>query len=233
MTTHLLVVEDEEAIREMIRFSFSSSEFTIHEAENNQAAMHQLEVHPIDVLLLDWMLPGGDGIQFIQWIKKQDSYSNIPIILLTAKVDEASKVKALSTGADDYVTKPFSPAELKARIDAILRRGVITSPSGTIRHGPITINKSQHSFEVSGKPITLTPTEFKLLYVFMTHPNKTLTREHLLNMVWRDQHDITDRSVDVHMRRLRNKLKETSCEKMIKTIRHSGYQFDPDMTPEK
>lgn len=223
--TTLLIVEDEIAIRDMLRFSIPDDEFSLIDAEDSSTAMRQLADLIPDLILLDWMLPGKSGIEFIKWIKQQDNLCDIPIIMLTARAEEENKVKGLMTGADDYITKPFSPDELVARIKAVLRRGPLISPGNEIKYRDIILNIAKHQVKIKGDVISLSPIEYKMLHFFMRHPNKTYTRDQLLTHIWGGDVYIDDRTVDVQIRRLRDKLKEYNHHDLIKTIRGAGYQF--------
>ncbi|WP_100623247.1 response regulator [Candidatus Coxiella mudrowiae] len=222
--TTLLIIEDEAAIRDMIRFSLLT-EFGLIDAEDIIKAKKQLENQLPDLILLDWMLPGKSGIEFIEWIKKQADFRDIPIIMLTAKAEEENKVKGLMTGADDYITKPFSPDELTARIKTVLRRGPLLSPSQQIKYQNIVINTAKHQITINKELLVLSPIEYKMLYFFMKHPNKTYTRDQLITYIWGGNVYLDDRTVDVHILRLRNKLKKHDYHHLIKTIRGTGYQF--------
>ena len=160
---------------------------------------------------------------FITWIKQKKLLKDIPIIMLTAKAEEAQKIQGLSVGADDYVTKPFSIAELRARIKAILRRGLLASPDNEITIGALTLNVDRHEVYVQGEVLQLSPLEYKLLYFFVTHPDKTYSRDQLLNHVWGADVYIDERTVDVQIKRLRTKLKSFGNQNLIQTVRGSGY----------
>lgn len=220
----LLIIEDEAAIRDMIRFSLPR-ELKLIDAEDVIKAKKHLENQLPDLILLDWMLPGTSGIEFIEWIKKQVDFQDIPIIMLTAKAEEENKVKGLMTGADDYITKPFSPDELTARIKTVLRRGPLVSPSQEIKYQNIVINTIKHQISINKELLILSPIEYKMIYFFMKHPNKTYTRDQLITYIWGRNIYLNDRTVDVHIRRLRNKLKKHNYNHLIKTIRGTGYQF--------
>jgi two-component system phosphate regulon response regulator PhoB len=221
----ILIVEDEAAIRDMVRFALSEAEFQLYEAANVEQAEAKLKLKLPDIILLDWMLPGKSGVEFLRWLKKQDLLQDIPVIMLTAKAEEESKVKGLQTGADDYVTKPFSPAELIARIRAVLRRGTLKSPDDVVTVGQLSLSTRTHQVAVDDKIIALAPIEYKILRFFMTHPNRTYTRDQLINQVWGASIYIEDRTVDVQIRRLRDQLKPYGYHENIKTIRSVGYQF--------
>ena len=222
--TTLLIIEDEAAIRDMVRFSLPN-EFWLIDAEDIAKARKQLVNQLPDLILLDWMLPGKSGIEFIEWIKKQADFQDIPIIMLTAKAEEENKVKGLMTGTDDYITKPFSPDELTARIKTVLRRGPLLSPSHEIKHQDIVINTDKHQITINKEPLILSPLEYKMLYFFMKHPNKTYTRDQLITYIWGGNVYIDGHTINVHIHRLRDKLKKYDRHHLIKTIRETGYQF--------
>ncbi len=221
----LLVIEDEEAIRDMLRFSLPSAEFTLMDAETVAQAIRLLADHIPDIIILDWMLPDKSGIEFIKWIKHKEFFKDIPIIMLTAKAEEAQKIQGLMTGADDYVTKPFSTAELTARIKAVLRRGLIASPESEMAVGELTLNTLTHKVQVANETIKLMPLEYKLLHFFLTHPNKVYSRDQLITHIWGGNVYIDDRTVDVQIKRLRGKLKRYQYHHLIKTVRGAGYIF--------
>jgi two-component system phosphate regulon response regulator PhoB len=223
--TNLLIVEDEAAIRDMLSFAIPTDEFELAEAEDANSAMQQLAQKTPDLILLDWMLPGKSGIEFIKWLKQQQAYKDIPVIMLTAKAEEANKIKGLMTGADDYVTKPFSPAELIARIKVVLRRGPLASPEDEIKIKELVLNMAKHSISINGQALRLSPIEYKMLSFFMRHPNKTYSRDQLLTRVWSGESFNDDRTVDVQIRRVRDKLKQHNYQDLIKTIRGAGYQL--------
>jgi len=228
----LLIIEDEEAIRDLLRFSLSKAEFDLMDAETVAQATRLLADHIPDLILLDWMLPDKSGIEFIKWIKHKEPLKDIPIIMLTAKAEESQKVQGLMTGADDYITKPFSTAELTARIKAVLRRGLVASPENEIKVGDLVLNTLKHQVYIQTKLLKLTPLEYKLLHFFLTHPGKAYTREQLLNHVWGVNIFIEDRTVDVQLKRLRAKLKP-HYHNLIKTVRGAGYMFSRDENNEK
>lgn len=223
---NLLLIEDESAIRDMIRFSLPENEFNLLDAESTRQANRMLSNYKVDLVLLDWMLPGGSGIDFIKWMKQQDLYQNIPIIMLTAKAEEENKIKGLMTGADDYITKPFSPKELNARIKAVLRRGILVQPSNEITFKNLVVNLNTSEIKVGDQELSLTPVEFKMLVFFLKNPNKTYNRNQLMNHIWGVGVFILDRTVDVQIRRLRDKLKKYDMHDFIKTIRGMGYKSE-------
>lgn len=220
----ILVVEDEAAIRDMIRFALSSTSFSMIEAENIKQAERELNNNTPDIILLDWMLPGKSGIDFLRWQKQHATFKNIPVIMLTAKAEDYNKVKALNAGADDYITKPFSPKELIARIHSVLRRGPLKSPENIIELNHLKLDANSHEVTIDNRPVKLSSMEYKLLYFFLTHQHRTYSRDQLLTLVWGGDVYHDERTIDVHIRRLRNRLKPYHCDKIIKTIRGIGYQ---------
>lgn len=225
MKIKLLVVEDERGIRDMIRFSLSETEFDIVDAEHSAQAMQRLADQVPDLILVDWMLPGKTGLEFIQWVKQQETLSDVPMIMLTAKAEEEYKIRGLMTGADDYITKPFSPNELAARIKVVLRRGLVLSPGNELKCRDLILNVSKNHVQIKNQIIDLSPIEYKMLYFFMKHPGKTYTRDQLMTHIWGGSVYIDDRAVDTQIRRLRDKLRKHEHDDLIKTIRGSGYQF--------
>jgi two-component system, OmpR family, phosphate regulon response regulator PhoB len=220
----VLIVEDEIAIREMIKFAFHKSDFVLIESENaEQAQVLIINEHP-DLILLDWMLPGLSGLEFAQRLKKDDRSDEIPIIMLTARGEENDRIRGLDSGADDYVTKPFSPRELMARIKAVLRR-VSPEKSGIIEIAGIRLDNESHRVTLGGENLNLGPTEYKLLYFFMTHTERVYSRSQLLDLVWGGDVYIEERTVDVHIRRLRKALSEHKSKHFVQTVRGAGYRF--------
>lgn len=227
MARRVLVVEDEAPIRDMLTFVLEQNGYQTIEAEDYDSAVEQLvEPYP-DLLLLDWMLPGGSGIQLAKKLKKGELTRQIPIIMLTARGDEEDKVKGLEVGADDYVTKPFSPRELMARIKAVIRRVNPTGVEDSIDIQGLRLDPVSHRVSVHDQPLDMGPTEFKLLHFFMTHPERVYSREQLLDQVWGTNIYVEDRTVDVHIRRLRKAIDQHGHDKLIQTVRGAGYRFSP------
>lgn len=225
MKTTILIVEDEIAIKDMLRFAMEGVGFGLLEAENTHEAELQIAKQIPDLILLDWMLPGMSGIDFARKLKHHPQTKDIPIIMLTAKAEEENKIKGLETGADDYITKPFSPRELIARIKTVLRRGPLVTPEGMIQIGDLCVNTNAHQVTIKNHVLELTPREYKLLHFFVTHQERVYSRDQLLSQVWGGESDIDDRTVDVQIRRLRERLKLHCYDGHIKTIRGTGYQF--------
>lgn len=225
MTARILIVEDELAIREMLTFALEQSDFTISCAENFNTALSMLvEPYP-DLILLDWMIPGGSGIQLAKKLKQQEFLRHIPIIMLTARGQELDKIKGLEVGADDYITKPFSPKELIARIKAVLRRSLPTKLGNAIDVQGLTLDPVSHRVTVGEQVLDMGPTEFKLLHFFMTHPERVYSRVQLLDNVWGTNVYVEDRTVDVHIRRLRKAVAHSGHDRLIQTVRGAGYRF--------
>lgn len=223
----ILLVEDELAIREMIKFAFYKSDFTLLEAEDAEQAQVMIIKEYPDLILLDWMLPGISGLELAKRLKKNDSSKEIPIIMLTARGEENDRIRGLDAGADDYVTKPFSPRELMARIKAVLRRST-PEQNDLLELGGIQMDNAKHRLSVAGKKFELGPTEYKLLHFFMTHPERVYDRSQLLDRVWGGDVYIEERTVDVHIRRLRKALTEFNVEHLIQTVRGAGYRFSTE-----
>ncbi len=200
--------------------------FTCIEAGDAEEARKLLAREQPDLILLDWMLPGRSGLEFAKELKKNPAAGEFPIIMLTARTEEASKVWGLDAGADDYVTKPFSPRELMARIQAVLRRAKPDSrPEPDIEIGGILVEPESHRISVEGKPLDLGPTEYRLLHFFMTHPERVYSRSRLIDLVWGNDVYVEERTVDVHIRRLRKILEPTGHDWLIQTVRGTGYRF--------
>lgn len=230
MNVNILIIEDEKSIRDMLRFSLANEAFDLVEAENVKQAKLCLGKSLPDIILLDWMLPEQSGLDFIAWLKLQDNLNTIPIIMLTAKAEEENKVMGLTKGADDYITKPFSPKELIARIKAVLRRSSsVVTPDSKIIFKELVLNTEKNQLSINKQAIPLTLIEYKLLKHFMRNPNKICTRENLITKVWGINTYIDERTVDATLKRLRSKLKPFGYNNIIKTVRGVGYQFDRDL----
>jgi two-component system phosphate regulon response regulator PhoB len=222
---NVLVVEDEEAIREMLAMVLEQADIGVLAAADTQQALSLLDQHDPDLILLDWMLPGMSGVDWAKRLKKDETYQDMPIVMLTARGEEEDKVRGFNVGIDDYITKPFSPRELIARIHAILRRAGKLGKLGRIQAGDVTLDKTEHRVTISGREVSVSPTEYRLLEFFMTHPGKVYSRTQLLDQVWGRSTYIEERTVDVHIRRLRKILTEHNCEDLIQTVRGFGYRF--------
>ncbi|EIJ67807.1 phosphate regulon transcriptional regulator PhoB [Pasteurella bettyae] len=223
MAERILVVEDEQAIREMIVLFLQQHQYDVIEALDYQSAVKQLEKKP-KLILLDWMLPGRSGIHFIQYLKKIASFENIPIIMLTARSAEEDCITSLNTGADDYISKPFSPKVLLARIDALLRR-TYEQHSNIINIDGLQLDQDAKRVSYQQHHISLSSTEYKLLHFFMLHPEKVYSRDQLLDFIWGNNIYLEDRTVDVYIRRLRKSLAPYQFDSYLQTVRGSGYRF--------
>jgi len=225
MAKRILLVEDEAPIRDMLKFVLEQSGYDTIEAEDFNVALERIvEPYP-DLILLDWMLPGGSGVQFAKKLKQHEYTRDIPIIMLTARGEEEDKVRGLEAGADDYVTKPFSPKELIARVKAVIRRVTPTSSEDVIEFQGLKLDPVSHRVTANEAPLDMGPTEFKLLHFFMTHAERVYSREQLLDNVWGTNVYVEDRTVDVHIRRLRKAISEFGHDNMIQTVRGAGYRF--------
>ena len=225
MPVKILVVEDEPAVREMIVFVLLQSEFEVMQAENAEQAREHLANSPPDLVLMDWMLPGTSGVELTRELKQDRLTMDIPVILLTARGEEDDKVRGLECGAEDYITKPFSPRELVARIKVILRRISPHTSEAVVTAGPLLLDPSTHRVSVEEDVVDLGPTEFRLLHFFLTHQEKVYSRSRLLDKVWGTNVYIEERTVDVHIRRLRKALEPHGADGMIQTVRGAGYRF--------
>ncbi|MBE0494373.1 MAG: phosphate regulon transcriptional regulator PhoB [Thiomicrospira sp.] len=222
----ILVVEDESAIRDMLNFTLNAAEFDVLEAPNAEQGWKMILEHEPDLLVLDWMLPGVTGVSLAQRIRQNDQTRRLPIIMLTARGEESDQVAGFDAGADDYVVKPFSPRALVARIKALLRRQDPQALSADIlKQGNLKLDLSSYRFWVDEDEVKLGPTEFRLMQFFMTHPNRVYSRTQLLDQVWGESVVVEERTVDVHIRRLRKLLEPTGSEDYIQTIRGAGYRF--------
>jgi two-component system, OmpR family, phosphate regulon response regulator PhoB len=221
----ILIVEDESAIRDMLTFILQQAEFSTIATGDCESAQKILADQSPDLILLDWMLPGISGVEWARRLKKDPSYMDLPIILLTARGEEEDKVRGLEIGADDYLTKPFSPKELVARVRALLRRTGTLRGVSQIVLGDLTLDTAQHRLSIGSKQLDVSPTEFKLMHFFMTHPDKVFSRTQLLDQIWGRSVYIEERTVDVHIRRLRKILSDFDREDLLQTVRGFGYRF--------
>ena len=225
MPRRILIVEDEAPIREMLSFVMEQHGYQAVEAKDYDSGLAKIAEPYPDMVLLDWMLPGGSGIQLAKKIKSDDFTRNIPIIMLTARGEEEDKVRGLEVGADDYITKPFSPKELMARMRAVFRRVAPTVLDEPLEIEGLKLDPVSHRISTQDSSIDMGPTEFKLLHFFMTHPERVYSREQLLDQVWGTNVYVEDRTVDVHIRRLRKALHEHGYDRLIQTVRGVGYRF--------
>jgi two-component system phosphate regulon response regulator PhoB len=221
----ILIVEDEKPIRDMIAFGLRRAGFDVREAEDSSGARASIADHRPDLMLVDWMLPDQSGLELTRAVKRNKDTEDLPVIMLTARADEHDKVSGLEGGADDYVTKPFSPRELLARINAVLRRSTPAGSGGTIEAGGLTLDTASHRVTAGDQTVTLGPTEYRLLQFFMEHPERVYTRGQVLDRVWGGNVYVEERTVDVHIRRLRKALEPFASDGLIQTVRGSGYRF--------
>jgi two-component system phosphate regulon response regulator PhoB len=228
-TNKILIVEDERSIREMIAFHLSRAGFDVLEAEDCRTARRIIADDRPDLVLVDWMLPDMSGLELTRMLKRSEEHDDLAIIMLTARADEHDKVSGLEGGADDYITKPFSPRELIARIQAVLRRAGSTEVA-TINIGDLQLDPAGHRVSVAGKAIRLGPTEYRMLKFLMTHAERVYTRTQLLDRVWGANVYVEERTVDVHVRRLRKALSLSGADKYIQTVRGAGYRFSTQVS---
>lgn len=221
----ILVVEDEPAIREMVGFALTRAGFQMDEAGDAREAHARLAERVPDLIVVDWMLPGASGIDLARRLKREDYTREVPIIMLTARGEEDDKVGALDAGIDDYITKPFSPRELVARIKAVLRRSLPEEQAKPLSVDGLTLDPASHRVMANDKPLEIGPTEFRLLHFFMTHPERVYSRSQLLDQVWGRNTYVEERTVDVHILRLRKALSPHGCDRYVQTVRGAGYRF--------
>lgn len=221
----ILIVEDEEAIREMLAYTLMKAGYACIEAGDVEQARPQVRRQQPDLILLDWMLPGISGIDYLRQLRSASETRHIPIIMLTAKGAEDDRVRGLETGTDDYLTKPFSNRELLARVQALLRRAGTRAKPGLISANGLTLNPDSYRVTTGNETIEFSPMEFKLLHFFIAHPEKVYSRMQLLNQVWGEHVYVEERTVDVHIRRLRKTLAPYGYDGYIQTVRSVGYRF--------
>src|SRR3990167_2885929 len=221
----ILIIEDEKAIRQIVRYALNNTTYILLEAENCREAEKLIADFTPQMILLDWMLPGKSGIEFVKQLKENSITRYIPVIMLTAKTEEDYKIKALEIGADDYITKPFSPRELIARIKTVSRRGPLVTPEDKIQIKDLYLNICTQEVYVNNHKISLSATNYQLLCFFIKHQNIVYSREQLLAHVWPGKIEIDDRTVDAQIRRLRNSLKPYGYDIWIQTVRGGGYKF--------
>ena len=226
MATHILIVEDEPEIRELLNFSLTRAGFRVIEAESGESALQQLFNQLPDLVIVDWMLPGMSGVDLAKRIRKDEVTSSLPLMMLTARNDEADVLKSFDTGIDDYMSKPFSPKELIARIKALMRRSGVPEDE-LIEASGIQIDLSSHRLIIQGQNVNIGPTEYRLLELLMRHPDSVFERDQLLDRIWGRSTYIEIRTVDVHILRLRKVLKPFGLDGTIQTVRSVGYRFTP------
>jgi len=222
----LLLVEDDPALAELLVYHFEREEFDVRHTPDGEEALLLAAESPPDLVLLDWMIEGVSGIEVCRRLRRLPDTANVPIIMLTARGEEADRVRGLETGADDYVTKPFSPRELVARVGAVLRRVRPALAGETLFFADLEMDIVAHRVRRGGETVALGPTEFRLLRHFLEHPGRVFSRERLLDAVWGHDSDIEPRTVDVHIRRLRKAINGDGRDDIIRTVRSAGYALD-------
>ncbi len=228
MSASILVVEDEAALLTLLRYNLEKQGFRVEEATDGQEALLRIAESKPDLVLLDWMLPSLSGIEVCRQIRRRPATRDLPVIMVTARTEDADAVRALDTGADDYIAKPFAVDALMARIRALLRRSASVPQKGTLAFGDLLMDQDAHRVTRGGRPLHLGPTEYRLLEHFLAHPRRVFSREQLLDAVWgRDIH-VELRTVDVHIRRLRKAINAEGEADLIRTVRSAGYALDVD-----
>ncbi len=225
MTATVLVVEDEPAIQTLLEVNLRRAGYAVQLAGDAETARKQIDAELPTLVLLDWMLPGMSGVELARRLRQDARTRGLPLILLTARAEERDKIEGLEIGADDYVTKPFSPRELMARIKALLRRQAPQATDEAVAIGPMRLDPATHRVIAGEQTVALGPTEFRLLHFLMTHPERVHSRGILLDRVWGDHVFVEERTVDVHIRRLRAALEASGCDALIQTVRGAGYRF--------
>ncbi|MEW5770867.1 MAG: phosphate regulon transcriptional regulator PhoB [Pseudomonadota bacterium] len=225
MAANILIVEDEPGIQEALKFNLSQHGHSVTGAASAEEALSQLGGALPDLILLDWMLPGISGVDLARRIREDSRLKGIPIIMLSARSEERDKVTGLEIGADDYLTKPFSPRELNARIKAVLRRRAPQMTEDIVEIAGLRLDPASHRVAGNGQNLEMGPTEFRLLHFLMTHPDRVYSRSQLLDHVWGDHVFVEERTVDVHIRRLRSSLEGTGHDRLIQTVRGAGYRL--------
>ncbi|MBU1236341.1 MAG: phosphate regulon transcriptional regulator PhoB [Gammaproteobacteria bacterium] len=228
MAATILVVEDEPAIQTLIAVNLKRAGHEVVGALDAESAQRRINDALPDLVLLDWMLPGMSGLELARRLRGEARTRGVPIIMLTARGDERDKVQGLETGADDYITKPFSPRELLARIQAVLRRRAPETTEDAVEIGGLRVDPVSHRVTATGQPVSIGPTEFRLLHFLITHPERVHSRSQLLDQVWGDHVFVEERTVDVHIRRLRGALEPSGLDRLIQTVRGSGYRLSAD-----
>ncbi len=225
----ILLIEDEAAIREMTAMALERAGYAVSEAEDASQAERVLSDGVPDLILLDWMLPGTSGIELARRLRRDEYTREVPIIMLTARSEEDDRIRGLDSGADDYVTKPFSPRELIARIKAVIRRASPELDEGVLAAKGLQLDSNSHRVTANGSVLDMGPTEFRLLQFFMSHPERVYSRTQLLDMVWSRGSFVEERTVDVHIRRLRKALAVEGFDGFIQTVRGAGYRFSTQL----
>jgi len=225
---HVLLVEDDPNLAELIRYNLEREDFEVESTPDGEEALLLARERAPDLVVLDWMIESLSGIEVCRRLRRMNETANVPIIMLTARVEEEDRIRGLETGADDYITKPFSPRELVARVSAVLRRVRPALAGGGLSYADIEMDTVAHRVRRDGKTIALGPTEFRLLRHFLEHPGRVFSRERLLDAVWGQDSDIELRTVDVHIRRLRKAINDGGRADVIRTVRSAGYALDEE-----
>jgi two-component system, OmpR family, phosphate regulon response regulator PhoB len=226
MKPMVLIVEDEAPLVTLLRYNLEKEGFAVCSAGDGEEALLQISENKPDAVLLDWMLPLVSGLEVCRQIRRAPQSRSLPIILLTARGEEADRVRGLDSGADDYIVKPFSPSELVARLRAVIRRAQPSAGEETLRYADVAMDLAAHRVSRAGRAVHLGPTEFRLLHHFMLYPGRVFSREHLLDRVWGPHAEVEMRTVDVHIRRLRKALNTDGCRDLVRTVRSVGYALD-------
>ena len=228
MKGRLLLVEDDYGLAELLRWHFEREEFDVEQTPDGEEALLLAKENPPDIVLLDWMIEGISGLEVCRRLRRSTPTANVPIIMLTGRGEEDDRIRGLETGADDFVTKPFSPRELVARVRAVLRRVRPALAGEQLAFADLEMDILQHKVRRAGKAIALGPTEYRLLRQFLEHPGRVFSRERLLDAVWGRDADIDIRTIDVHIRRLRRAININGGPELIRTVRSAGYALDDD-----
>ncbi len=226
MKSHILIVEDEPPLIEVVRYNLEKEGYQVSVAEDGKRALNKVRESIPDLIILDWMLPELSGIEVCRQLREDPDSKDIPVIMLTARGEEADRLKGLASGADDYVVKPFSPAELLARVRAVLRRSTSSAPDETLTYRDLTMDLAAHKVLRNGRALHLGPTEFRLLRVLLKRPGRVFSREQLLDLAWGRDIYLEARTIDVHIRRLRKQLNGPGEADLIRTVRGAGYSLD-------
>jgi two-component system, OmpR family, phosphate regulon response regulator PhoB len=226
MKPMVLIVEDEAPLVTLLRYNLEKEGFAVCSAGDGEEALLQIAENKPDAVLLDWMLPLVSGLEVCRQIRRSPSSRSLPIILLTARGEEADRVRGLDSGADDYIVKPFSPSELVARLRAVIRRAQPSAADDTLHYADVAMDLAAHRVSRAGRAVHLGPTEFRLLHHFLLYPGRVFSREHLLDRVWGPHAEVEMRTVDVHIRRLRKALNIDGCRDLVRTVRSVGYALD-------
>ncbi|MGH6659365.1 MAG: phosphate regulon transcriptional regulator PhoB [Sphingomicrobium sp.] len=226
--SRLLLVEDDRALADLVTFHFERAGFAVTRTGDGEEALILADEIKPDIILLDWMIEGISGIEVCRRLRRRPQSANVPIMMLTARGEESDRIRGFDTGADDYVTKPFSPRELVARVGAVLRRVRPALAGELLSYADLEMDVAGHRVRRDGQQVTLGPTEFRLLKHFLEHPGRVFSRGQLLNAVWSHDADIDERTVDVHVRRLRQALNDGGRPDLVRTVRSAGYSLDAE-----